>query len=1642
MSDTHRENAILQAIDIIADKKISQASFDKTIKAVVKEEKDATTGEYLIKYQDSEFIAYATSSQVHYQQGEQVYILIPGNDFMGVKRIIGSSNNKAIEYQEIPVSKNLYNKLGTNIVSLTGDTIQLSSYGSLDEETQTAIPEDIVVIENIKIDTKAIKNYVRTGNSLAIGMTVKTTLASSQVNGWYGVIFTLKFKNNEIIQQENESLEDWEQRQWDNAATRSYIVSSKDIIGNPYALTKQTFVETLITRDDIDVTNLLGIESVTAFCEGFPTDKDKINIKDIFISEIYLSGATTLTDSELNGYLLNIDYSETGNILDDDIQEVKLKAELKIKGKVTTQDINYYWFRENGTIFKNSPKYFSKAGDGWECLNSYVNKTPVPFKDNGFSVFGSSENLPIAATACLQKNTNIRCVAIYDNNAFIADCKVINLNLQDIKIESSDKIGNENKTVYYLDNGSPTLTCNVYAPLTDDLYIPQEGYQLVYKWSIITASGKGQEIDPNPIDQQVLREKEELLNSVELMDEVSRNAFIQTDGYKEAVKFIQKKELPRVEDNIYYNFPISIIQDSGRVCCAVYKENSETSKYLGTGSITFENKAVLEGQYTLTIDNGTQVFQYDGKGNSPTSNQLEKPLILKPLSFTLLDNNGTNISYNNIINNGQVKWIYPNTQTLIIDKNDITPITGDLDFSTVRAAKDLPLDWKEYNVINNVEYFKYDIAESYNLQKNINYIWLNVKYKNMIFNAYTNFTFPKDGDPGTNGTDFIAKVYSSNTERLYLSNNHSTSPFNDNGEDGVKTNLIFELYNNGNLIPSSEYSSVTWECPIKKNETGINKNTLCSYVSNGTVKLLNNLFSFPNSTNSVQSALDYILDKKPVNIIRAKVLLGEIKYYAEYPINCQYFNVETELYRIKIAPRTGFKYVVYAQDGTSPNYDNTVPFRPIFERKIGGYWIQETSNLNFEWSSIGNLSIEQVNADGTCIVKPFDNFDGLDLFNALICKVYWNNDLIGFIHIPIYMILNRYGHQALNDWDGNSIQLNGVGNTILAPQIGAGKKEDDNSFTGVFMGTINGLEKAEQDQKEEKIPNKGFDTDQYKIGFAGYNKGQRTIFLDSKTGKAQFGKNNAGKIILDPNKKLGGRDSALIYSGNYPIDQFLELEDVENVGNQLFDKDGKLTTDPEKGKRRIDGGMIIDLSTPQIGFGSGNFTVNQQGHIVAKGGGQIAGWSITDNKLHKNNKVGMASSKETVPTNTSSLKNGDTDTVAFWAGGTLNDNGILKSANFYATHGGYLFSKLGQIAGWDFNSQRLAKDSVGMNSDPTNISYILSKWPDGKTHKAKAFFANGDNFYVTHDGYLKSQSGKIASWDISSTALTNNKAGMGELTLTQKDHSVKTYFGTEGNVAARFWSLDNKGKASFAVDDKGNLYSRAGKIGGWTINQTNLRAGNTVINSNGNITVEGKWAINSNGSVKFTDGTIGGIKISADKIGSAKGTWYISDSSIKIPFLKVNENNITYKVTDSGTNGTISGDGVKISGSSGNSLLALDKVKDMDDTGKTLNKKIKQIIAEALGAKQLRIYSSLEPSSDGKSWKTGNVVIYLDNKNAAFMVPIIPASGIKPARNFSYYGLGRTKNYTIHFNNDTYIGVRNGIIFEAKGINKKVVRES
>ena len=47
-----------------------------------------------------------------------------------------------------------------------------------------------------------------------------------------------------------------------------------------------------------------------------------------------------------------------------------------------------------------------------------------------------------------------------------------------------------------------------------------------------------------------------------------------------------------------------------------------------------------------------------------------------------------------------------------------------------------------------------------------NNIKLKVQYKNLKLEAQTQFTFTKDGDPGTNGTGVVCRIIPNTTEQL------------------------------------------------------------------------------------------------------------------------------------------------------------------------------------------------------------------------------------------------------------------------------------------------------------------------------------------------------------------------------------------------------------------------------------------------------------------------------------------------------------------------------------------------------------------------------------------------------------------------------------------------------------------------------------------------------------------------------------------------------------------------------------------------------------------------------------------------------------------------------------------------------------
>lgn len=1312
MSNNRIENSICEAIQIIADKTVAHAGFDKTIRANIVQVTDATTGEYKVKYQDSEFTARAADTGINYQPDAQVLVLIPGNDWSRPKTILNGVNLPASNYKQVPSNNNVYNVNGPDLIkdsvnvglcSYRPDTIVLYE---CDYQEGEFIPNEN---NKISINQKQAQRYVRGSNDLLLSANFKTLLDDAQFPGEYGLIYTLVFYDNV-----NKEFKEYQ-----------YMLSNQDVEGNPYLLNRGALVTKL--ERDVDNQNFVYIKKIQAFVYGFPYfDEDKPD--DIFISNININGADALNSEQLSNNILVIQIPD-GDILplEEGGNSLRLIANIKTKGvsiNRQTQDVKYYWFIENGLIFASSKKYNGYAGEGWQCLNPIYENAASSTKK---SYIAGRDLYTLTLTTQIVEDQNqfivnvpnkvnkILCVAVYGNDILKKQITIINTNAKNVYIDNSDKQPNgQNKQKYYLDNGNPTLTCQI-----EDYKEDLSG--VTYQWTLADKNNKITQLD--------------------------------------------------CTSQVYQNFPIKLIKNSGRVICTAIEGN----QYIGTGSINLINSLEIEGNYTVQIINGTQIFKYNIDGISPANQSLDRPLKILPLSISMIDNTGKQITYDQIKNNGKIKWYVPRYNK----RNTMIKATMQVD----------PAREEQFDVYQNLDenLFTFTIDDIYDNKKDANYIKLEIYYKDLFFEVYTTFTFAKDGDPGTNGTEYIARIRSTSDRIYYNKNNPDLGLFDDNNR-GVT--LTPQLWHNGQLIP---FDSVEWEILKNKNDT--------SFL---------NINKYNGIVSPSMDWINYSIQNKfPCSIIRAKISYNDKIYYAEYPIVL--IEAPNNIF-VKLVPYSGFKYAVYTSDGRTPDYDDTLPFEIIVTKVEEGIF-QDIKITDVVWAYNGvEDSPAYINGQSNNspdfpinkrIIRPEEEFNGQAFNHGIKCLVngeYW-------IWIPIYKLLNRYGISALNDWDGNSIDINNQDGHILAPQIGAGKKNDDNNtFTGVFMGEVKTNDKTE-------------------TGFMGYHQGGRTIFLDAETGKAEFGKSGGGRIILDPTD-----DTAKILSGNYSD-----------------------TKEPK-------GGMLIDFTTPQIKFGTGNFSVDKDGHLIAKGGGQIAGWHFDDNQFYSQDNQGNR--KVYIRSSNYGTEQGQKP-YAFYSNGT-----------FSVTPDGLLHSTAGDIGGWDINTDSLSKNNVGMNSNPNALN-------------GKAFFAgdNKDKFYVTHNGYLKSVSGNIAGWDIAEQTITNENTNTG----MNSNPNNATYV-VDGHNAKAFFA-SNK----FFVTHDGYLESTSGKIGGWTIGSTTLSSNNLIMDSSGNVHSNGYsapssssngtgWAIQGNGTAIFAQGKIGNVTIAN---GGLEGDgWHIYKGDMRLPGLQ------------------------------------------------------------------------------------------------------------------------------------------------------------
>lgn len=1072
MSSMELQDAILKAIDTLAQNRIDQIKADKTIKCTISKCTNALTSEYKATYNGGRIYVYAADGST-YISGEEVYVLVPEGDFSNKKIIVGyttSGLNQDEEDNQSETSAALsdYNLIGSNIIKDKDDIqpVGLHSYVAEqymllyqhiteeEKESGSRTPLDTTLY----VDGEALTNSLLEAEAVMLRASFQTNLPKAHrlsKTGEYGLTFTLAFADRDNIDEDG------------NPATKyyAYSMNSSNMTGNSFAFSSKSSNYQIFT---IDTENFLYIDSIMFYEKGFES-KDSIEDltwgADIFLSDVQFYGLRSISATS-GEYSLSISEDEGVTF-----RSISHDSKLPIRGKVTKSKVDisdtttFYWFKADSRVTAQSDDFQKYGGAGYSWLKSKS-------VDNIIYLYADENKA--------YKNEYLL-VAVYKDSVVLKDkftiyneaCK------RDLSVESSLGVK------FSFDRGTPELTCLIDGK-SEGFDSTHEDEWFSFVWSKVESDGTV------TIFNQT-KEEAEAAYKAKLKEGAS---YSEVSVLKSLITSLEGVSWDRNK----FTYPISKIDSSAAFKCGVYlKDDGEpdTESYsIGDASITLQNESVASPtDYYIEIENGDQVFQYSESGVSPDDERYTDPLEIKPLTCHFYDPAGLEVNDSTYV----VKWLVPLTNSMVTAPTEgmvTNPATNKIEWCTTQV-------------------FPMGIAGDYNSLALNNQVQAIVTYQGQTYTQYTSFLFTKVGENGTNGTDMVAKISATSmNDGTYLPyilvDSSGAATWADglgHSRDMSEQFLSFKLYQRNSKLATSD-SSVTWKV------AGGNGSTRSRYlsVSGGAVTYAPwDSKQYPTATRN--------------QIIRGSINWEDSDYYAFYPIPM----IKSSDNSFRIPNATTLKSVMYNADGTNPIYDKNQGVSVEYESLTDPYivWTAEggpenitpdfklirTKNSSNGYTELKPEEVETENEDGTTTISyadnssvyvlPNDQFLGGVLNNVAHAAIYADKDdcdnhaaTVADVYIPIHMYLNTFELSSLNAWDGNSIEINEDENYILAPQIGAGTKDSNNRFTGIVMGRA---------EYYDQTNSKGTSKSSTSVGLLGYSEGRQSIFLNAENGSAIFG---------------------------------------------------------------------------------------------------------------------------------------------------------------------------------------------------------------------------------------------------------------------------------------------------------------------------------------------------------------------------------------------------------------------------------------------------------------------------------------------------------------------------------------------------------
>ena len=574
--------------------------------------------------------------------------------------------------------------------------------------------------------------------------------------------------------------------------------------------------------------------------------------------------------------------------------------------------------------------------------------------------------------------------------------------------------------------------------------------------------------------------------------------------------------------------------------------------------------------------------------------------------------------------------------------------------------------------IDNLNILHYTIKQKYQINYNNNTITIKIiTLDGQEYKFQKEILFLKDGDQGTNGTTYIAAIRPCNIEGNKLS---GLQPLLYQDKWSNTLRLRAYVYKDGELINNNPSYNLTYKWTgINLSSTDEQYNTQQIVVKGNDINIKQSLLE--NKTSDLEFYIKVQIS------IKDSINNNSTELYSLYPIDVIVGEMSplTEI-DINSIP----SYVKYTSSGINPSfYSNNITFN--------------YKNIDYTKNIISlNENVLQIKdkEDGRYLSPAskffFETNDIESNIGVLQCKVDENNYLLH----SIIMYLDTYGNEAINGWDGTKLDFvddNGEKTSLFAPQIGAGKKDSYNRFTGVIMGK---------------------DSGQKKIGLYGYQDGLNTFGL-LEDGTAFFGARSMGGRI-DINGKTasisggnGGSNANGMTITLANLNPTSVTKAIQIGANKFYVQyDGKLYAENAQIKGKITADELIAKKKGTIA----NFTFDQNGmrggsiecdYLEANTGGSIGGWEISSDRL------------SSIGANTVLHSNGDIDVV-----GSIN---IFKNSN-------NSLGTIGEVIGSDSDG---VTNNIGISTDRGDRSIILQSARNIGLKPQDGTFIEGNRLFVT-----------------------------------------------------------------------------------------------------------------------------------------------------------------------------------------------------------------------------------------------------------------------------------------------------------------------